>query len=116
MEEVIFIDPDGNIIQYNEICSHIGLAVRLINENEELKQRYIDAGCPMANLYLIIYEGYISVSIDPVYGMNLTANNQRITNIQREIMNNYLICGAKLSLMDEESENIFDKGRHSNQR
>ena len=57
MEEVIFIDPNGNIIQDKEICSHIGLAKKLIDENKELKERYINDGSPKADLYLIVYEG-----------------------------------------------------------
>ena len=112
MEEVIFIDPNGNIIQDKEICSHIGLAKKLIDENEELKERYINDGSPKADLYLIVYEGYLSVSVDPIYGMNLTVNTEKISDTQREIVNNYLISGAKISVVDKETQDEILYGRH----
>ena len=112
MEEVIFIDPKGNIIQHKEICSHVGLAKKLIDENEELKAIYIEEGSPRADFFLIVYAGYLSVSVDPIYGMNLTVNVERITDVQKEIVNNYLISGAKISLVDKETIDTILTGRH----
>ena len=63
MEEVIFIDPNGNIIQYDNICSHVGVAAKLISENEELKQRYQESGCRVPNMFLISL--IISVCSEP---------------------------------------------------
>ena len=116
MEEVIFIDPNGNIIQYDNICSHVGVAAKLISENEELKQRYQESGCRVPNMFLMVYEGYIAVSVDPIYGMNLTVNSERLTDIQKEIVRNYLISGARLSTINEETVNALMKGRHEKQK
>lgn len=109
MEEVIYIDLDGNIIQYKNICSHIGLALKLIDENKELKYKFINSNNPRADLFIINDIGYISVSIDPIYGISMIANKKMLTDIQRTILNNYLICGAKLSLIESENNHRYIK-------
>lgn len=98
---MIFIDLDGNIIQYGDMCSHIGLANKLINENDALKDKYINSSYSRADLFLINDIGYISVSIDPIYGIRIIVNDKKINNIQRLIMNNYLKIGAKISFIEQ---------------
>ena len=100
MEEVIFIDLEGNIIEYNEICSHIGLSSKLISENEILKKLFIESGYKRPDLFLINEIGYISVSVDPNYGIRLIANSEKINSIQKEIIKNYLLDGGKISYID----------------
>lgn len=112
MEEVIFIDLEGNIIQYNEICSHVGLASKIIAENEELKEKFTNSDCKRTDLFLINEVGYISVSVDPVFGISLIANNDKITDIQRKIMMNYGIAGAKITLLDQDIGQDTLNGRH----
>ena len=104
MEEVIFIDPNGNIIQYDNICSHVGVAAKLISENEELKQRYQESGCRVPNMFLMVYEGYIAVSVDPIYGMNLTAGFKAeifviIVLTSKSPLNAFLRLGSNLKLI-----------------
>ena len=112
MEEVIFIDPKGNIIQYDNICSHAGIAEKLIEENEELKQKFEESGCSIPYVFLMVDEGYLAVNVDPVYGMTLTANVENLTDIQRSILNNYLIAGAKLSSIDLETAKKIIQSRN----
>lgn len=112
MEEIIFIDLEGNIIQYKEICSHIGLAVKLITENEKLKELYNKSGYIRADLFLINEIGYMSVSVDPVFGINIVVNNDIITDIQRKILMNYGIAGAKISFLDQDIGQDTMGGRH----
>ena len=111
-EEVIFIDLDGNIVQYNEICSHVGLASKIISEDEHLKELFTNGDNKRVDLFLINEIGYISVSVDPVYGISLIANNQKITDIQRKILTNYGIAGAKITLLDQDIGQDSLNGRH----
>lgn len=112
MEEVIFIDLKGNIIQYDEICSHIGLATKLVSENQELSKAFKESGYKRADLFLINYIGYISVSVDPIYGISLVVNNNKITDIQREILFNYGRAGAKITFLDKDIGQDSMVGRH----
>ena len=105
MEEVIFIDSNGNIKQDRDICSHIALAMKLIENDEELKQKYQSSNIKRYDLFLIQNMGYISVSVDSVYGIKLIVNNKCLTDTQRLIMNNYLKAGAKLTLTEPEIDN-----------
>ena len=107
-----FIDLDGNIIQYDEICSHIGLASKLVSENETLKELFINSNCKRPDLFLINEIGYISVSVDPVFGISLIANNQKLTDIQRTILMNYGRSGAKITFIDQNIKQNSVNGRH----
>ena len=44
--------------------------------------------------------------------MNLTVNTEKISDTQREIVNNYLISGAKISVVDKETQDEILYGRH----
>ena len=111
-EEVIFIDSNGNIIQYNEICSHIGLASKIISEDEHLKELFKNSKSKRTDIFLIYELGYISVSVDPVYGIYLIANYEKLTEIQRKIVLNYGISGAKMTLLNCDIEQDTMTNRH----
>ena len=54
----------------------------------------------------------MSVSVDPVFGINIVVNNDIITDIQRKILMNYGIAGAKISFLDQDIGQDTMGGRH----
>lgn len=112
MGEVFFIDLDGNEIQFSAINSHIGLSAKLISENEDLKKQFIESGYKRPDLFLINEIGYISVSIDSIFGTRIVANSEKITDAQMKSIRGYLIEGGKIDYIDPTPDDFQFEGRH----
>ena len=52
MDEIFFVDLDGNVIENKEYSSHIGLAKYILSNNKELLEEFNNSGYEREDLFL----------------------------------------------------------------
>ncbi len=87
MEEVFFIDKDGNKISCENISSHIGLA-NLIIEKKDLKKEFEQSGKNNPIEFLIENKGYIAISNSGIY-RKVTYDSEFVSEKQRRCIQYY---------------------------
>ena len=83
MDKIFFIDLAGQIIENPEIASHIGLAIDIINKNDELKQQFSVSGYDKQDLFLVENVGYTLGSATE-YDKFLIINKEKATKAQKQ--------------------------------
>ncbi len=101
MERIFFIDLDGNIIENEEYGSHIGLAMYIIDNNENLKQAFMNSGNKKQDLFLVNDIGYILGSSSE-YNRFLILNKEKTTTKQKQIAITFIRDGYEYYFSDDE--------------
>ena len=96
IDEAFFIDENGNKISSEEISSHIGLALRILEENEELKKEFEKSGKANPVEFLISNKGYMAGGTMGVY-KSITYKSSSITDKQRRLLGYYYEEGYRLN-------------------
>ena len=87
MEEVFFIDENGNKISCDNISSHIGLA-NLIMEKADLKTEFEQSGKYNPIEFLIENKGYLAISYSDIY-RKVTYDSEFISEKQKRLIQYY---------------------------
>lgn len=87
MEEVFFIDENGNKISCENISSHIGLA-NLIIEKKDLKKEFEQSGKYSPTEFLIENKGYIAISDIDTY-RKVTYDSEFTSEKQKRLIQYY---------------------------
>lgn len=95
IEDVFFIDKDGNKISDEHISSHIGLAYTMIEKDEELKKEFENSGERNPLIYLIINKGYMTFSEMGSY-RKVVCNSRIMTEKQKDMMEAYKRSGFQI--------------------
>ena len=62
MDEIFFVDKKGNKISSEEISSHIGLALQIIKQEQNLESEFKSSNEKNASIFLIKEKGYMAAS------------------------------------------------------
>jgi len=103
MEEVFFIDLNGNIISDDHISSHIGLSKKIVQNDEYLKEKFIESGYDKEDIFLLEYIGYTLGSGMP-YNRFLIINKEKTTKKQKETQFRFVQEGYAFHFTDEETK------------
>ena len=103
MNEVFFIDLDGNVIESNEHQSHIGLAKYIVENNSELFSEYKKSGYDREDLFLLEYIGY-TLGCNTVYDRFLVINREKTTKVQKSTQFGFVQEGFKYFFSDDEEK------------
>ena len=107
-----FIDRDGKAVEYEDIASHIGIALRYLEEHPELKKEFEESGIKFANDFLIQRKGLIQVT-DEVgngyYNRKLVFSASMMTTVQKELIMRYREDGYKLDNVDRVSASVVKR-------
>lgn len=88
MDEVFFIDQDGNKILNEDICSHIGLGNLILQKDENLKEDFKQSGKRSLTEFLIVDKGYVAAGSMGEY-RNITFDRTSISEKQKRLINYY---------------------------
>ena len=107
IEEVFFIDRNGNKISSDNISSHIGLAQEILKQNQVVNNQFLKSGIKDPVEFLVS-RGYIKISEIRWYKVCQYSSSQ-ITEVQREYVNYYEEHGFDLE--DYDFLRLKDEGR-----
>ena len=82
MDEIFFVDLDGNVIENKEYSSHIGLAKYILSNNKELLEEFNNSGYEREDLFLTEYIGY-TLGVNTEYERFLIINKEKTTRVQK---------------------------------
>ena len=88
MEGAFFMDSNGNMISCDTISSHIGLANKLLEEDEQLREEFKNSKRKDIIDFLILDKGYVKVS-NIGYYRNIVYHSGKISQRQRELVYYY---------------------------
>ena len=106
-EDVFFIDYDGNRISLDDISSHIGLAVKIIESNATLKEEFKNSEKQDPVDFLISDKGYMKLTEQRWYKKCIYMGT-KLSNRQKELCRYFEEEGYeledqyRLKLMQEE--------------
>lgn len=87
-EKCSFIDKNGNEIFDEEISSHIGLAMKLLENNEKLRKEYEQSGKKDPIDFLIIDKGLLKLTKQAYY-RKCVYHSKKISDRQRQMIQYY---------------------------
>lgn len=96
MDEVFFIDKDGNKIASDEIESHYGLADLILEKNEDIKAEFEKSKRKDPVDFLIFEKGYAAVSNLGSYYRVIKFSSLNTTEKQSEIIQYFHERGYKI--------------------
>lgn len=105
-DEAFFVDENGNKISSDTISSHIGLALIMLEKNEELKKEFEDSGKENPIEFFISNKGYIAGGTMGTY-KSIIYKSSSISEKQKKILTYYYEEGYNLkdeTLVDNERE------------
>ena len=108
-----FIDQNGNTIEYDDICSHIGIAKRYIEADPKLKQEFERSGFTLATDFLIEGKGLIQVtdgSGNGWYANKIVFSASKMNPKQKQIVMGFISEGYGYDNVDEMSKHRGDQG------
>ena len=88
MEEVFFIDRDGNKISNEQVESHYGLAYLILQQNKQLKEEFEKGKRKDMVDFLTFEKGYLTVS-NIGYYRKIKFSSLSITEKQRAIIEHF---------------------------
>jgi len=95
MDEVFFIDRDGNKISSDTMSSHYGLAHLILEQNENLKEEFEQSKRNDKVDFLIFEKGYLTVS-NIGYYRKIKFSSLSITEKQRAIIEYFCEQGYEI--------------------
>ena len=114
-----FLDEEGRVVKYDGIYSHIGIAIKHIEENPRLKREFEESGIKAANDFLVQRKGLIQVT-DEVgngyYNRKLVFSASLMSQTQKRLIMGYREDGYKLENMDNVSNNIVKRFHEGDNR
>ena len=106
MEEVFFIDRDGNKISMDQISSHIGLANEIINRNEFIKQEFEKSGKMDPIDFLVSNKGYMKLTNQGFY-RRCVYSSSKVSERQRDFIEYFIEEGYRL----DDIEHFIERDR-----
>lgn len=88
MDEVFFIDKDGNKLSSEDICSHIGLGNLILQKNENLREEFQRSKKRSLTEFLIVDKGYVAAGSMGEY-RNITFDRNSISEKQKRLIHYY---------------------------
>lgn len=107
-----FLDKDGNIIEYEDISSHIGIAKRYVESNPRLKQEFEKSGFTMPTDFLIEAKGLIQVTNESGngwYNNKIVFSASKMDAKQKRIVMGFISEGYSYDNVDEMSKHRSDQ-------
>ena len=102
MDRVFLIDLNGNIIEDPAISSHVGLAIKIINEDKELKEKFIASGYENHELFLVEQIGY-TLGSSSKYDQFLIINKEKATKAQKQTAYRFVQEGYSFCFCNEKN-------------
>ena len=99
MEEVFFIDREGNKLSVDEISSHIGLANKIVQSSDTLKKEFEKSGKVDPIDFLISNKGYMKLTNQGFY-RRCVYSSSKVSERQRDFIAYF--CEEGYSLDDVE--------------
>lgn len=103
MEEVFFIDREGNKISMDEISSHIGLANEIVKRNKILKEDFEKSGKVDPVDFLISNKGYMKLTNQRLY-RRCVYSSSKVSEKQRDFIAYFIDEGYKLDDIEHFTE------------
>ena len=107
MDRVFFIDLEGKILENADYASHIGLAMFLVENNEELKKIFNTTDYSINKrygLFLVNYIGY-TLGYSNEYDQRLIINKEKATKSQKQTAFEFVQSGYSYQFnIDEETK------------
>ena len=107
MDRVFFIDLEGKILENADYASHIGLAMYLVENNEELKKIFNTtdyANNKRYDWFLVNYLGY-TLGYGNEYDKRLIINKEKATKAQKQTAFEFVQSGYSYQFnTDEEAK------------
>lgn len=86
MEDIYFIDNDGNKVYSDTIKSHIGLAKMIIENNKEMQLEIQNSNVQDIVDFIVQNKGYMKVSDLGRFYKVVTFSSKRLTKKQKDIL------------------------------
>ena len=99
-----FIDQQGNILTYDDINSHIGIATRYIESDPRIKEEYEKSGIKYPSDFLVMKKGFIQVTDDTgngFYNRKIMFSAVLAKPIQKRIIMGYIEDGFEAENLDK---------------
>jgi len=84
-----YINPDGRYVEYEDLASHIGIAVRIIEDDEKLKREFEESGIKLATDFLVYKKGFVQVTDDVgngYYFRKLVFSASKLSPVQKSMV------------------------------
>ena len=101
MDDVFFIDRDGNKIYSDTIASHIGLANLILEQNNQWDEEYKKSGMNDPVDFLVLRKGYLKLSNLGPYYRRIVYSSARLTEKQRDLIEYYHEEGYDIDDLDD---------------
>ena len=88
MDEIFFVDKNGNKISSEEISSHIGLAFQIIKQEQNLECEFKSSNQKDASIFLIKEKGYMAGSKTDIRDF-IVYNSLNVSEKQKRILGYY---------------------------
>ena len=108
MEEIFFIDSEGNKISSDKIFSHVALANAILQKRKELEEEYKQSGERDPVDFLISKKGYIKISNQGYY-RKCVYSSIKISEKQKNLISYY--CEEGYSLDDIDFKKYLERAR-----
>ena len=95
MEEVFFIDREGNKISIDGVLSHIGLAHKIVESSDNLKSEFNKSGKVDPIDFLISNKGYMKLSNQGYY-RKCVYSSSKVSERQRAFIDYFIEEGYSL--------------------
>ena len=106
-DEATFIDSDGNEISCEDISSHIGLAMKMIDEDPNLKNEFLKSGKDPVS-FMTLDKGYLARGTMGNSYRNISYLASKISEKQKKIIEYYRGKGYEIKDFTEELRELQD--------
>lgn len=99
-----YINPDGKIVEYEGIASHIGIAMQVIEDDPKMKEEFKNSNFKYATDFLIQKRGFIQVTDDAgngYYQRKLLFSASKMSQAQKRIIMELIAEGFTYENIDE---------------
>ena len=103
-----YINPDGNIVQYENMFSHIGIAMRILEENSKLKEEFESSKIKYPTDFLVENKGFIQVTNDEgngYYEKKLLFSASKMSKVQKQLIMRFIAEGYTYENIDVTKKN-----------
>ena len=107
-----YLDQSGRMIEYDNLCSHVGIAIRYINSDSKLKEEFSKSGIESATDFLVKKKGFIQVTEESGngwYNNKIVFSASMMKPRQKQLIMGFLQEGYTYDNVDVVSDSVVKR-------
>lgn len=107
-----YLDQEGKVVEYEDISSHIGIAIRYIDSNPQVKAEFEKSGIRFQTDFLVQEKGFIQVTDENgngYYRNRIVFSASKMQPIQKRMVMQFIEDGYVPENVDAASKSVVKR-------